>query len=65
MKKETLQKANKLDEAIVGIENILYDIKRGEPVKINGKNTVLYRSELQEFLVQQKARLEAEFERLV
>lgn len=64
MNKETLQKANKLNEAITGIENVLCDIKNGEAVKINDKNTVLYRRELQEFLVQQKARLEAELERL-
>lgn len=64
MNKETLAKANKLNEAVVGIENILYDIKSGETVKINGKNTALYRSELQEFLVQMKSRLEAELERL-
>ena len=64
MKKETLEKANKLNEAIVGIENVLHDIKCGEKVNINGYNSVMYRRELQEFLVTQKARLEAELERL-
>lgn len=68
MKRETLERANKLNNEIGTIGDILSELRMGKHVRLQSSelacNISPFKRELVELLEKTKARLEAELERL-